>query len=102
MGVLYLRMLSSVCKLGMNIQVDRVIEPTHRVLIEDVRDAVGDLVDVIKTYRSKGRIARVMVSTLFRRRQEEAEAVIEAAISRLHVSVSTSYEDKLYHGQTHW
>ena len=39
----------------------------------------------MKAYRSKGKLAQVVTSTLFRRRQEEAEAVIEAAISRLHV-----------------
>lgn len=54
-------------------------------MIEDVGDAVRDLVEIIKTYQSKGTISQVMMSTLFKRRQEEAEAVIDAAINRLHV-----------------
>lgn len=53
--------------------------------MEDVRDAVSDLVDIIKTYQSKGRLSQVVMSTLFKRRQDEAEGVIDAAISRLHV-----------------
>lgn len=53
-----------------------------------MRDAVGDLVDIMKAYWSKRKLSQVVTSTLFRRRQEEAEAVIEAAISRLHVRPS--------------
>lgn len=56
------------------------------MFIEDVRDAVGDLVEIIQTYQSKGRISQVMTSTLFKRRQEEAEAIIDAAVCRLQVS----------------
>ena len=68
------------------VQGDELNGQGNSVLIEDVRDAVGDLVDIIKTYKNKGRLSQVMMSTLFKRRQEEAEAVIEAAVSRLHVS----------------
>ena len=50
-----------------------------------MRDAVGDLVEIIQAYQSKGTISQVVMSTFFKRRQEEAEAVIDAAISRLHV-----------------
>ena len=60
------------------------------MFIEDVRDAVGDLVEIIKTYKSKGRISQVLTSTLFKRRQEEAEAVIDAAVCRLQVSAVSS------------
>lgn len=59
-----------------------------RFLIEDVRDAVADLVELIKTYRSKNRMSQVIMSTLFKRRQEEADAVIDRAVSHLHVSVA--------------
>lgn len=48
-----------------------------------MRDAVGDLVEVITTYKSKGRIAQIMMSTLFKKRQDDAEAVIDGAIGRL-------------------
>lgn len=63
--------------------------------MEDVHDAVSDLVDIITTYQSKGRLSQVVMSTLFKRRQDEAEAVIDAAISRLHVrpnNIQTSTE----------
>lgn len=56
--------------------------------MEDVKDAIGDLLDVIKTYRSKNKIAQVLMSSLFRQRQDEAEAVIDRAIARLHVSAT--------------
>lgn len=55
-------------------------------MISDVHDAVGDLVELIKTYKSKNRLSQMVMSTLFKRRQEEADAVINMAISRLHVS----------------
>lgn len=60
----------------------------ERFLIGDVHDAVADLVELIKTYRSKNKMARVIMSTLFKRRQEEADAVIDRAISHLQVSVA--------------
>ena len=56
-----------------------------RVLVEDVHDAIADLVELIRTYQSKNKLSQVMMSTLFRRRQEEAEAVVERAVSRLQV-----------------
>ena len=68
------------------VQGEKPNDAENQVLIEDVRDAVGDLVEIFKTYKSKGRPSQVVMSTLFKRRQEETEAVIEAAISRLHVS----------------
>lgn len=55
------------------------------VAIEEVRDAIGNLVGLIKAYQSKNKVAQVMMSTLFKRRQEEAEAVIDRAMSRLQV-----------------
>lgn len=64
------------------------IREAERFLIEDVHDAVVDLVELIKTYRSKHKMAQVIMSTLFKRRQEEADAMIERAVSHLHVSVS--------------
>lgn len=85
---LSLRTLAHFPKIRLTLEIDHIVEPTHRLLLEDVHDAVADLVDTIKTYRSKGRMSQqVMVSTLFKGRQKEAEAVTKAAISRLHVSV---------------
>lgn len=58
------------------------------MLIEDVQSAVGDMVELIKTYRSKRRISKVIVSTMFKRRMEETGAVIDRAIADLKVSSS--------------
>lgn len=59
----------------------------ERLLIEDVQTAVRDMVELIKTYRSKRRISQVIVSTMFKRRMDEMEAVIDRAISDLNVSL---------------
>ena len=61
----------------------------ERMLIEDVHAAVEDMVGLIRTYRSKRRISKVIVSTMFKRRMEETEATIDRAISDLKVSSST-------------
>lgn len=58
----------------------------ERMLIEDVQTAVGDMVELIKTYRSKNRLSQVIVSTMFKRRLAETEAVIDRAIIDLKVS----------------
>ena len=58
-------------------------------MIEDVHDAIFDLVELIKTYRSKNRLSQVLMSTLFRRRQDEMGAVVDRAI--LHLQVSAVY-----------
>ena len=55
-------------------------------MIEEVHYAVEDLVELIKTYQSKNRMSKVLTSTLFKRRQDELEAVVDRAILRLHVS----------------
>lgn len=60
------------------------------MLLKDVRDAVGDLVEIIQTYKAKNKMSQVLTSTLFKRRQEEAEAVINDAIGRLQVGSDTS------------
>ena len=61
----------------------------ERAVIEDVHDAIFDLVELIKTYRSKNRLSQVLMSTLFRRRQDEMGAVVDRAI--LHLQVSAVY-----------
>lgn len=58
----------------------------ERALIEEVHDAVSDLVDLIKTYQNKNKLSKVLMSTLFKRRQEELDAVVDKAILHLHVS----------------
>lgn len=54
--------------------------------MEDVHDAVFDLVELIKTYQSKNKLSKVLMSTMFKRRQDELDAVVDRAILRLHVS----------------
>ena len=58
----------------------------ERVLIEEVRDAVADLVELIKTYQSKNKLSQLLTSTLFKRRQEELDAIVDSTILHLQVS----------------
>ncbi|CAN0560046.1 unnamed protein product, partial [Ectocarpus sp. 12 AP-2014] len=59
----------------------------ERALIEEVHDAVSDLVDLIKTYQNKNKLSKVLMSTLFKRRQEELDAVVDKAILHLHLGL---------------
>ena len=65
----------------------------ERMLIEDVQAAVGGMVELIKTYRSRRRITQVIFSAMFRQRMKEAEAAIDRAISDLKVSFNTRRND---------
>ncbi|CAM9324195.1 unnamed protein product [Ectocarpus sp. 4 AP-2014] len=58
-----------------------------RALMEDVHDAVYDLVELVKTYQSKNRLSKVLMSTLFQRRQDELDALVDRAILRLHLGL---------------
>ena len=58
-----------------------------RALIEDVQDAIFDLVELMKTFQSKNKLSKLFMSTLFKRRQEELDAVVDRAIMRLQVAV---------------
>lgn len=60
-------------------------------MLEDVRDSMEELVGVIKTY-NKSRLSQVIMSSLFKTRQEEAEAVITMTIARLQVSQPRNFE----------
>ena len=59
-------------------------------MIEDVHDAIFDLVELIKTYQSKNKLSKVLISTLFRRRQDEMGEAVERAILNLQVSAVTA------------
>ncbi|CAM9404226.1 unnamed protein product [Ectocarpus sp. 12 AP-2014] len=59
----------------------------ERVLMEEVHDAVSDLVELIKTYQNKSKLAQVLTSTLFKRRQDELNAVLDRAIWSLHLGL---------------
>lgn len=56
-------------------------------MLEDVHDSVNSLVGVMQTYKTKGKMSKLFMSSLFKRRQEEAEAVINNAISSLQVGL---------------
>ena len=56
------------------------------MLIEDVHEAIFDLVELIKTFQCKNKLSKLFLSTLFKRRQEELNAVVDRAIMRLQVS----------------
>lgn len=68
------------------VQGGDTVGETARVLIEDVQEAIFDVVQLIKTFQSKNRLSKLFMSTLFKRRQEELDAVVDRAISRLQVS----------------
>ncbi|CAM9607513.1 unnamed protein product [Laminaria digitata] len=59
----------------------------ERVMIEDVHDAIFDLVELIKTYQSKNQLSQLLTSTIFRRRQDEMGAVVDRAILGLHLGL---------------
>ncbi|CAM9108702.1 unnamed protein product [Ectocarpus sp. 8 AP-2014] len=58
-----------------------------RILIEDVHDAIFDLVELIKTFQSKNKLSKLFLSTLFKRRQDELDAVVDRAITRLQLGL---------------
>lgn len=67
----------------------------ERFLLEDVRESIEDMVQVMQSYKNKNAVSKVLVSTLCKRRQEEAEASIDAAMHRLQVSESAIYASLL-------
>ena len=78
-------------------QRDEIGRDAERYLLEDVYDSVSDLVGIMQTYNAKGKISRLFVSTLFKHRQEEAEAIINRAIARLQVSSANRLQISLQH-----
>ena len=52
-------------------------------MLEDVHDSISSLVGIMQTYIAKGKISKLFMSSLFKRRQEEAEGVIDRAILSL-------------------
>ncbi|CAM9240971.1 unnamed protein product, partial [Hapterophycus canaliculatus] len=53
------------------------------VLVQEVHEAISDLLGLIKTFQSKNKLSKLFLSTLFRRRQEELDAVVDRVIVRL-------------------
>eukprot|EP00903_Cladosiphon_okamuranus_P009797 g9314.t1 len=66
-----------------------------RVLLDDVQDSIQDMVQIMQSYRSKNTLSRIFVSSLFKKRQEEAEDGINACIQRLQLGLQVSLGNKL-------
>ncbi|CBN73941.1 Putative Leucine Rich Repeat Protein Kinase (Partial), partial [Ectocarpus siliculosus] len=58
-----------------------------RVLLDDVQDSIADLLQIIESYKSKNALSKVFVSSLCKKRQEEAEVAINAAVQRLQLGL---------------
>ncbi|CAM9308013.1 unnamed protein product, partial [Laminaria digitata] len=52
----------------------------ERVLMAEVHQTVSDLVELIKAYQSKNKLSKLLMSTLFRRREDEMGAIVDRAI----------------------
>ena len=68
------------------IQGGDTTEEAARVLIDGVHDAISDVLELIKTFQSRNKLSKLFLSTLFKRRHEELNAVVDRAITRLQVS----------------
>ncbi|CAM9152530.1 unnamed protein product [Ectocarpus sp. 12 AP-2014] len=75
-----------------------ILDDADRVLREDksgggttwvksVQDAISNLLQLIKTYRSSHTIVQVVTSPLFKRRKEQLEAVVNRAMDGLNVKM---------------
>ncbi|CAN0441159.1 unnamed protein product [Pylaiella littoralis] len=80
--VLALKRAAKVAEKGGN-----TVGEVARILIEEVHEAIFDLVELIKTFRSKNKLSRLFMSTLFKRRQDELDAVVDRAIMRLQLGL---------------
>lgn len=64
----------------------------ERILLEDVQESIEDMLQIMRSYKSKNTVSKVFVSTLCKRRQDEAEAAINSAVQRLQVKyILTTY-----------
>lgn len=54
-------------------------------LLQYVPDAIGDLVEVVKTFKCNNKLSQIITSSLFEQQQKEAEAVIDRAMFDLQV-----------------
>lgn len=66
-------------------QGGEAVGEAEKLLIEDVHASVNDLVQLMQAWKSKNMISKVFTSSLCKRRQEEAEAAISDAVTRLQV-----------------
>lgn len=73
------------CLVLLRRQSDHSPGQAEHVLLSDVREAIGDMVELIQTYKSKNRILQIITSSLLKKRQGELEVAINMAINRLQV-----------------
>ena len=55
------------------------------MLLEDVRECVADVMEIVRTYKSTSGVSKVFASGLCNRRRDETEEAIDAAQQRLEV-----------------
>ena len=55
-------------------------------MIDGVHDAISDMLELIKTFQSRNKLSKLFLSTLFKRRHDELDAVVDRAMMRLQVS----------------
>lgn len=67
-------------------------DEVEHVLLEDGRESIDDLVQLIQTYKRKNKMVRVITSYLFKRRQEDLETALNRALGHLQVSVRCMLE----------
>lgn len=82
------------------IQGGDTVGEVARDLIEEVHAAVFDLMELIRAFQSKNKLSKVFMSTLFKRRQEELDAVVDRAVMRLQVSGVVTYGWPTWHFDT--
>ncbi|CAM9776414.1 unnamed protein product, partial [Ectocarpus sp. 12 AP-2014] len=73
--------------LAQKVKARRGDDQAVRVLLEDVQDSIADLLQIIESYKSKNALSKVFVSSLCKKRQEEAEVAINAAVQRLQLGL---------------
>lgn len=81
--------LSVLASYIVGVQVGETTTAEQRDLIEEVHYAVEDLVELIMTYQSKNKLSKVLMSTSFKRRQDDLQVAIDRALGRLQVSSSS-------------
>ncbi|CAM9968731.1 unnamed protein product [Ectocarpus sp. 6 AP-2014] len=73
--------------LAKKVKTGRGDDQAVRVLLDDVQDSIADLLQIIESYKSKNALSKVFVSSLCKKRQEEAEVAINTAVQRLQLGL---------------
>ncbi|CAB1104612.1 unnamed protein product [Ectocarpus sp. CCAP 1310/34] len=78
--------------LGKKVKTGRGDGQAVRVLLDDVQDSIADLLQIIESYKSKNALSEVFVSSLCKKRQEEAEVAMKTAVQSFHSSSVEAHE----------